>query len=96
MTVRINGQLNPEYLNRLDDQKKSSSSKASTGHAGEAGKSGAAESIKGDCPLIQAALSAPEVNAQAVEEARQALLSGQLDTPDAARRAAEHLLDLGL
>ena len=46
--------------------------------------------------LIAAAASAEEVNVQAVEEARALLDSGQLDTPEAARRAAEAILKTGL
>ncbi len=44
----------------------------------------------------QKALEAEDINAQAVQEARKALRSGELDTPQAARRAAEALLKHGL
>ena len=46
-------------------------------------------------PYVQAAMGAEEVDEQAVAEARNLLRSGQLDTPEAARRAAEALLRLG-
>lgn len=93
--MRIQGHPNTEYLNRLEEQKKSSS-KTSAGQTGGAGKSDSAEAAKVNDSLIQAALSAPEVDAKAVEDARRALQSGELDTPEAARRAAERLLNLGL
>ena len=47
-------------------------------------------------PLIRDAAAVEEVNAQAVEAARRALQAGELDTPDAVRRAAQGILDLGL
>jgi len=47
-------------------------------------------------PLVSKALAADEVNSQAVEEAKQALGAGQLDTTEAVRRAAQTILDLGL
>ena len=47
-------------------------------------------------PLVSKARAAEEVNLKAVEEAKGALSSGQLDTPEAIRRAAERILDLGI
>jgi len=41
-------------------------------------------------------MAAADVDLQAVAEARDLLASGQLDTPDAARRAAQALLDRGI
>jgi len=55
-----------------------------------------AEVISSQERLIAAATGTEEVNAQAVEEARALLDSGQLDTPAAAYRAAEAILQLGL
>ena len=46
--------------------------------------------------LLNQARSAPEVNDQAVAEARQLLASGQLDTPEAALRAARAIMGLGI
>ena len=46
--------------------------------------------------LISEASAAPEINAQAVAEARSLLESGQLDTPEAAQGAAQRMLELGL
>lgn len=47
-------------------------------------------------PYVRAAMAAEEVNELAVAEARKLLRSGQLDTLDAARRAAEALLARGI
>jgi hypothetical protein len=46
--------------------------------------------------LIAAATAAPGINRQAVAEARELLKSGKLDTPEAAQRAAESILDQGI
>jgi hypothetical protein len=45
---------------------------------------------------IRSATAAQDVNKQAVAEARELLKSGKLDTADAARRAAEAMLGLGI
>ncbi len=47
-------------------------------------------------PLAAQAAAAPEVRPDAVAEARRLIESGDLDTPEAARKAAERLLDLGI
>ena len=47
-------------------------------------------------PLISQASEADEVNWQAVQAARAALEAGELDTPEAASRAAKAILDVGL
>lgn len=47
-------------------------------------------------PLIRRASEADEVNSQAVREAKKALQAGELDTPEAAQRAAKNILDVGL
>ncbi|RPI63798.1 MAG: flagellar biosynthesis anti-sigma factor FlgM [Planctomycetaceae bacterium] len=47
-------------------------------------------------PYLNAAMSADEVNAAKVAEARQLLASGALDGPDAARKTAEAMLKFGL
>jgi hypothetical protein len=57
---------------------------------------GGAEVISSQERLIAAASAAEEVNTRAVEEARALLQSGQWDSPEAARRAAQAILDLGL
>ncbi|MGB2821963.1 MAG: hypothetical protein WBF17_13350 [Phycisphaerae bacterium] len=55
-----------------------------------------AEVISSQERLIAAASAAEEINAKAVEEARALLQAGQLDTPEAADRAAEAILKMGL
>jgi len=45
---------------------------------------------------VRAAMAAEDINEQAVAEARRLLASGQLDTPEAARRAAEALVNHGI
>lgn len=47
-------------------------------------------------PYIHQAMAAEEINTQAVAEARRLLRSGELDTPEAARRAAETIMRLGI
>ena len=56
----------------------------------------AAEVVPSQQRLIAAAKAAEEVNLQAVEESRRLLEAGELDTPEAADRAARRILDLGL
>ena len=41
-------------------------------------------------------MAGEEIDEQAVAEARKLLRSGRLDTPEAARRAAEALINLGI
>ena len=45
---------------------------------------------------VLSAAGAEEVNRQSVAEARELLRSGKLDSPEAARRAAEAILSLGI
>ncbi len=47
-------------------------------------------------PWLEKLAALPDVRTDAVEAARQALANGELDTPDAAARAARNLLDGGL
>ena len=60
------------------------------------GPAGGAEVVLSQDRLIAAAMQADEVNTRAVEEARALLKSGELDTPETARRAAQRIVDLGL
>ncbi len=46
--------------------------------------------------LVESAAAQEEVNSAAVAEARELLQAGELDTPEAARRAAENLIDRGI
>ncbi len=47
-------------------------------------------------PYVRRANETPAVRRGAVEEARRLLAEGALDTPEAARRAAEAILSLGI
>lgn len=92
--MRIDGLSNLEHLNCPNGKASASSSKSSDARGADAG--GGVGQTSAQQSLIEAALAVNDVNAQAVEEAKKALLSGELDTPEAARRAAEAILDSGL
>ncbi len=47
-------------------------------------------------PCIERAAEAVEVRPDAVEDAKRLLAAGKLDTPEAAQRAAENILRLGI
>jgi len=47
-------------------------------------------------PFIRKAVELEETDSQAVAEAKEALESGQLDTPEAAQSAAENILESGI
>jgi len=49
-----------------------------------------------ELPYVKGALATGDINDQAVQEARQLLQSGELDTPEAAGRAAKAMIDFGL
>jgi hypothetical protein len=90
--VRIDGIIGPEYFNMPNDKSGPGKSKeASTSKAGESDM----ELVQAHKSLIRAAMVAEDVDKNAVNEARQALQSGQLDTPEAARRAAIAMLARG-
>lgn len=55
-----------------------------------------AELVSSHASQIRKAIQAEEVDAQAVEQARQLLQSGKLFSLDAIRRAAQALLDEGV
>jgi len=67
-----------------------------TGAPQAAGDAGAAEVVLSQQRLIAEAAAAEAVDARAVEEARTLLLAGELDTPEAAERAAQAMLAKGL
>lgn len=92
--MRIDGIFTPEHLTRPNGKAPEGKAKSSGTQGADAG--GLLERASVQPSLIQAALAADDVNVKAVEEARKALLSGELDTPEAARRAAETLLDHGV
>lgn len=47
-------------------------------------------------PYVRKALESDRIDLQAVAEAKRLLESGELDTPEAAARAAEKIIDLGI
>lgn len=47
-------------------------------------------------PYIHKVAVGDDVNRQAVAEAKQLIESGQLDTPEAAKRAAERIISMGI
>jgi hypothetical protein len=52
--------------------------------------------VSSAAPYVSQVQATDEVDSQAVLEAKQLLKSGQLDTPEAAQRAAQAILDLGI
>ena len=47
-------------------------------------------------PLLERAQQTPVDDANALERARQLLMSGQLDSPENIRKAAENIIDFGV
>ncbi|MBM4019088.1 MAG: hypothetical protein FJ288_12295 [Planctomycetes bacterium] len=66
------------------------------GGARKADPNGVALSESALAALVRQAAAADEVNSGAVADARRLLESGQLDTPEAIRRAAESILNRGV
>jgi len=64
--------------------------------ASAAGGGEAASILSAKPSLVRKAAAAPEINAQAVAEARRLIAEGLLDTPAAARAVAETILSRGL
>lgn len=91
--MRIDGTTGPELLNLPDGEGKPSKTKASGSKSIAVDKGH--EHISSQKSLIQEALAATEINRKAVEEARELLESGQLDTPEATKRAAQNIIDIG-
>ena len=78
--------------NQISDILKDSSSKQPQETTGPA-----SDSLQVDCEaLIEKAVQLPENDANAVQRAQQLLLSGQLDSPQNIRAAAEKILKLGI
>ena len=94
--VRIDGTLGAEPYGLPSDKgkcEKPADSPASE-KAGETHPEWAVSSSL--APWIRQAAAVADVDVRAVEEAQRALGAGQLDTPDAIRRAAQAILELGL
>ena len=92
--MRIDGIINPEHLNCPNGKASATTSKSSDARGADAG--GGVGRSSAQQSLIDVANAVDDVNVQAVEAARKALLSGELDSPEAARRAAQAILDHGL
>jgi hypothetical protein len=92
--VRIEGTFGPEHQKLSNGKGDVSKSKHASAESifGDSD----AEHVKAEQALLRAAMAAEPVNPKAVEEARELLASGGLDTPEAARRAAQRLLSDGL
>jgi hypothetical protein len=95
MQVRIDGTYNLEPR-KAADEKDAKAPGARSVTIPVPTTAGGAQVVRSQEKLISEASAAPEINAQAVAEARALLESGQLDTPQAADRAAQRILDLGL
>ena len=54
------------------------------------------DGVSPDKAAIQAAIASEEIDTKAVGEAKKALAAGELDNPEAIKRAAEQMLDSGL
>ncbi|MCD4823775.1 MAG: hypothetical protein K8S55_04155 [Phycisphaerae bacterium] len=95
--MRIDGSIGPEHLNLPNGKPKPTAgkSKSSAAKAASPEVIGDSQRVSAHQSLIQEAIAAEEVNQEAVEAARLALASGELDTFEAARRAAEAMLDFG-
>ena len=95
--MRIEGGKNgfqPENLSEaLPNGQKPQVSAVGKGSATDAAQSADATA---QAPYLAAALAAPSVNLEAIAEAKALLSSGQLDTPRAARQAAQAIVDIGL
>ena len=95
--MRIEGGKNgfqPESLSEAPPSgQKPQASAVGKGSATDAAQS--ADSTA-QAPYLAAALAAPSVNQQAIAEAQALLASGQLDTPQAVRQAAQSIVDIGL
>jgi hypothetical protein len=92
--VKIDGIFGPEHQ-KLSKGKGDVSKSKDSAAASIFGEQDA-EHVKAEQALLRAAMAAEPVNPKAVEEARELLASGGLDTPEAARRAAQRLLSDGL
>lgn len=93
--MRIDGMYNLEPR-KAGDEKDAKAPGAKGATASTSADAGGTQVVRSQEKLISEASAAPEIDAQAVAEARALLESGQLDTPQAADRAAQRILDLGL
>ncbi len=67
------------------------------GHVAAASGNDADVSVQVDfASFVDAAMQTPETDSQAVEKARQLLLSGQLESPENIKQAAENIITFGI
>lgn len=91
--MRIDGTYRPDRANLPEATPQASKPAASQPGAAQAAQ--APSQVEAHFqPYVDQAKESREVNLQAIEEARKLLASGQLDTPDAIRRAAQAMMDL--
>lgn len=95
--MRIDG---PNSLNAYEAARQSpggAREAAPGGERGEAADPADAAGVDAEArPYVGKALAADDVNLEAVAEARRLLGAGELDTPEATRRAAERILSDGI
>ncbi len=93
--MRIDGPNRPEMPGQPD----SNEVKRQAARPTDTSEASAANARIGEAackPYIQKAAACDEVNRQAVAEAKKLLESGQLDTPEAVKRAAERIVSMGI
>ena len=91
--MRIDGIFGYEPY-RVSDKSKAGERPGKSSRSVSAGPQGSAVS-GAQSKYVNQALSAAEVNASAIAEARRLVASGELDTSEAADRVAARILDLG-
>lgn len=96
--MRIDGTYRPQspganpLSDALDAAKTAPQAPAGRGDPGEPPAIGA-DSV---ASYVEKVRNTPEVNAEAVAEARRLMAAGELDTPEAVLRAAEAIVDGGI
>lgn len=94
--MRIDGTDRPE-LHGPSASGSASPQSARPGSAREAAETGRPRATELACEAyIRKAAASEEVDLQAIAEARKLLEAGQLDTPEAAARAAEAIITKGI
>lgn len=93
--MRINPTHGPDASNPIEGYVPASASPAANKKKPIEAAVDASSVLSDIQPLARQATESPEVNAQAVEQARALIQTGQLDTPDALQRLAQTLLDRG-
>ena len=93
--MRIDNQVRNELTNRsIAGSENTRNESLQNQKSGDISKS--VEVISQQESKIQAALNSADVNVSQVEAAKKALADGSLDTAEAAKKAAENIIDFGL